>query len=113
VAILVLPYFVVMSLNTADVSSNADEVIDAGTSGMSVLGCIEQSGLDLDTNADDGTEQDTPSKAPTFGDATIDGRWEAFLDAYIVQHVAMQPAASLLDVITAIPVPPPDHALCS
>ena len=106
---MLLPYFVLMSLNTADVRSGAEALSETGSSAMSVLGCIEHSGIDLDTDAHDGNEQDTASKTPTLGDAVVDCCTIELLPGY--SHNSMTPHTEwrLLEGVCTTTVPPPDR----
>lgn len=109
-ACLLLPYFVLMSLNTADVGSGSDRVSNADESSISVLECIEQTSMDLDTDARDSDEQDTASKSKTIGDAVVDVDSDALLPYQ--PHHTMPPHRTvwLLEPIVTPAVPPPDCA---
>lgn len=109
-ACLLLPYFVLLSLNTADVGSGDERLSHTGTSSMSVLECIEQSGMDLDTDMHDGDEQDTASKTPTFGDAVVDIDSDALLPEPVHRIMPPHDSGWLLHPIITPAVPPPDRA---
>lgn len=109
-ACLLLPYFALVSLNTADVVVDVERVSDAGISSMSVLECIEHCGMDLDTDTRDGGEQDTASKTQKIGDTIVNNDSGVLLPEQLHHIVPPCNRGSHLQPIIAPAVPPPDRA---
>jgi hypothetical protein len=109
VAIVLLPYIMLVSINSADVDVGINAVSDAGTADLTTLSCIEQGGMDFDTEAQTDNEQDTPSKAPTMGDVTINEPWSTRALYGSIMFQLRTTIQKTLDGVTLPRVPPPDR----